>query len=127
MSKREEIAYFLLRVTAGLMFSFHGMQKMFGVFTTHSTERFSQVWFGGIIELTCGLLVAAGIFTRWAALLASGTMAVAYVQFHWKLQMGSKFLPGVNQGEMALLYAFVFLFIAARGAGLWALGGRLKS
>jgi putative oxidoreductase len=126
-SRREELAYFLLRVTTGLMFSFHGMQKILGVFG-HSTAKFpSQMWFGGLIEMVCGLLVAAGVFTRVAAFLASGTMAVAYVQFHWKLQMGPQFLPGLNDGEHSLLYAFIFLFIAARGAGIWALGLRARS
>lgn len=54
------------------------------------------------------------------AFLASGTMAVAYFQFHWKLQTGSQILPVVNRGELAVLYCFVFLYIAAQGPGKWA-------
>jgi putative oxidoreductase len=119
-----DIAYALLRIVAGLMFSFHGMQKLFGVLSQFKPPVGSQLWFGGIIELVCGLAIAAGLLTRWAALLASGTMAVAYVQFHWKLDFGGKFFPTVNQGELALLYAFLFLFIAARGGGPWSVDGR---
>ena len=118
------IAYSLLRVVAGLMFSFHGMQKLFGVLSQFKAPAGTQLWFGAIIELVCGLAIAAGVLTRPAALLASGTMAVAYVQFHWKLAFGAKFFPTVNQGELALLYAFVFLYIAMSGAGRWSVEGR---
>ena len=118
------IAYSLLRVVAGLMFSFHGIQKLFGVLSPFRPPAGTQLWFGGIIELVCGLAIAAGVLTRPAALLASGTMAVAYVQFHWKLAFGAKFFPTVNQGELALLYAFVFLYIAMSGAGRWSVDGR---
>ena len=111
-----ETAYALLRIVAGLMWSFHGVQKLFGVFTDHQPDVGSQVWIGGIIELVCGLIIAIGFsFTRWAAFLASGTMAVAYFQFHWKFQLGSQAIPTVNRGELALLYAFVFLLIAVCG------------
>mgnify|MGYP003580300017 CR=1 FL=1 len=79
----------------------------------------SQLWIGGVIELVCGVLIALGLFTRPAALLASGTMAVAYFQFHWKLSLEDyKFLPIVNHGELAVLFCFVFLLIAIRGAGI---------
>ena len=78
----------------------------------------SQLWFGGVIELVCGALIAVGLLTRLAALLASGTMAVAYIQFHWKFDFArSNWLPVINHGELAVLYSFVFLFIASRGGG----------
>ena len=112
LEKRGEAAYTLLRIVAGLMFTFHGAQKIFGVHSTFRPPAGTQLWFGGIIELVAGVAVAAGIFTSWAALLASGEMAVAYVQFHWKLNFGARFFPAVNQGELALLYSVVFLFIA---------------
>lgn len=118
-----EIAFALLRVVAGLTFSFHGMQKLFGVLSTVQPGFPTQLWFGGVIELTCGLAIAAGVATSWAAFLASGTMAVAYVQFHWKLDFGARFFPGVNKGELALLYSFLFLFIACRGAGRFSVDG----
>ena len=111
-------AYTLLRVVAGLLFMFHGMQKLFGVASDFMPKPPSQLWFGGIIELTTGLLMASGTFTRCAALLASGTMAVAYLQFHWKLDVTSiRFFPAVNKGELALLNAFTFLFFFFRGGG----------
>ncbi len=113
----ETAAYALLRVVAGAMFAFHGAQKLFHLFTDHAPAVGSQLWLGGVLELLCGSAVALGLFTPWAAFLASGTMAVAYVQFHWKLQLGAGLLPAVNRGELAALYAVVFLLVAARGAG----------
>jgi len=122
-----DMAYALLRIVAGLMFSFHGMQKILGVLPDPRQppiEIGSQLWLGGMIELTCGLAIALGLFTSWAAFLASGTMAVAYVQFHWMadkhLRFDRNFFPGVNQGELALLYSFLFLYIACRGGGRWS-------
>jgi len=76
------------------------------------------VWIGGWIELIGGLLVMIGLLTVPAAFVVSGTMAVAYIQFHWKLQLGAALLPMVNQGEMAFVYCFLFLFIACKGPGL---------
>lgn len=127
LQPRAEQAYAVLRVVAGLLWSFHGFQKVFGVLTDHRPELLSQVGVGGVIELVCGLAVAAGLFTRWAAFLASGTMAVAYVQFHWKLALGASFFPAVNKGELAVLYAFLFLYIACRGAGRWAVRGEAQA
>ena len=112
-----ELSYGLLRVVAGSMFFFHGLKKVFGVLATSQPAVGTQIWFGGVIELVGGLAIALGFFTPWAAFLCSGTMAVAYVQFHWKLQTGTQILPAVNKGELALLYAVVFLFIACRGSG----------
>jgi putative oxidoreductase len=126
LESRVESAYVLLRVVAGLMFSFHGVQKIFGVLTDHAPHFGSQLWFGGLIELVCGVAIALGLLTPWAALLASGTMAVAYVQFHWKLATSTSFFPTLNKGELALLYSVLFLFIACRGGGAWSLDRRLR-
>ena len=123
LAPRTEIAYTLLRVAAGVLFAFHGIQKLFGVLGGHQPPAFSQLWIGGVIELACGLAVAAGALTTWAAFLASGTMAVAYVQFHWKAQFGEAFFPVVNKGEAALLYAALFLYVACRGGGRWSVDG----
>ena len=84
-------SYTLLRVLSGLMFCFHGIQKVMGVLTDRTPEFGSQLWIGGLIELVCGLAIAAGLFTRSAAFLASGTMAVAYVQYHWDGALDKKF------------------------------------
>jgi putative oxidoreductase len=119
-------AYAALRIMTGWMFAFHGMQKLFGVLAPAEMPKISlvsQMGLGGVIEFFGGLLVLLGLQTRWAAFLCSGTMAVAYFQFHWKFQFNSNFFPGVNQGEIAVLYCFVFLLIACRGGGMWSLDG----
>jgi putative oxidoreductase len=118
-SRFEPPLYALLRVVAGAMFACHGMQKILGWFGAGARPAVgSQLWVGGIIELVGGVLIALGLFTRAAAFLASGTMAVAYLQFHWKLATtGGKWLPIVNHGELAVLYCFLFLYITARGGG----------
>jgi putative oxidoreductase len=123
----EAPAYAALRIVAGGMFTCHGMQKILGWLTTSAPPKVgSQAWVGGVIELGCGALIALGLFARPAAFLASGTMAVAYIQFHWKLALvGWKWLPIINKGELAALYCFVFLFIVARGAGALSLDRRL--
>ncbi len=114
-------AYALMRIMAGFMFAFHGMQKVLGVLSTFQPPVGSQFWIGGLIELLGGLAVLLGYQTRAAAFLCSGEMAVAYFQFHWKFQLGSKFFPAINQGELAVLYCFVFLYIACRGGVKWSL------
>lgn len=118
-------AYAALRIVAGAMFAFHGVQKVFGVLGSIKPVG-SQLWIGGVIELVTGVAIAFGIFTRSAALLASGTMAVAYFQFHWKFRGGADLLPAINKGELAALYAFLFLFVACRGSGPWSLDARQR-
>ncbi|MEO6709618.1 MAG: DoxX family protein [Planctomycetota bacterium] len=127
-----EAAYDFLRIVAGLMFSFHGMQKILHVLPSPEQPPIvfgSQLWLGGMIELICGLAIAFGLLTSWAAFLASGTMAVAYVQFHWapwdKGWFNAHSFPAVNQGEPALLYSVLFLYIACRGAGKASIDERL--
>jgi putative oxidoreductase len=115
--------YAAMRIVVGLLFAFHGIQKIFGVFTEFQPPVGSQLWIGGVIEIMTGLLIAVGILTTWAAFLASGTMAVAYIQYHWKFNFGSSFFPAVNQGELAVVYALLFLYIACRGAGAASIAG----
>ena len=119
--------YAALRIVAGLLFAFHGMQKVLGILTEGQPPVMSQLWIGGVIELVTGILIALGWQTRWAAFLASGTMAVAYFQFHWKFQFGAEFFPGVNRGELAVLYCFVFLYMVCRSAGPWSVDARRRS
>lgn len=125
LEKYADYAYALLRIMAGLMFSFHGAQKILGLFAATRPPVASQLWFAGIIELVGGLAVMLGLGTRLAAFIASGEMAVAYFQVHWKFQLGSHFFPIVNQGELAVLYCFVFLFIAFKGGTKWSLDKRI--
>jgi len=121
LAKYANHAYALLRIVTGFLFSFHGAQKILGVLTATQPPVGSQLWFGGIIELVGGLAVLLGFKSRVAAFICSGTMAVAYFQFHWKLQGGPALFPAINKGELAVLYCFVFLLIACRGGVKWCL------
>mgnify|MGYP001545355012 FL=1 len=120
VSRFEPAVYAALRIVSGTLFAFHGVQKLFGWLATKAPPAVgSQLWIGGVIELIGGALIALGLFTRQAAFLCSGTMAVAYTQFHWKLGFaGSQWLPIVNKGELAVVYCFVFLYIWTQGAGV---------
>jgi putative oxidoreductase len=124
LASKTEYAYALLRIVTGAMFAVHGVTKLFHMWLPPNTTLSTQMWIGGVIELACGVLIAIGAMTRYAAFLASGTMAVAYIQFHWKFAFGKNFLPYNNGGEEALLYAFVWLFIACKGAGIWSVDGK---
>jgi putative oxidoreductase len=119
MKPYEAQTFALLRIVAGLMFLCHGTQKLFGwpIGLPAGMEIPAFVTYvASPIELGTGLLIAIGLFTRWAAFLASGQMAFAYWMAH-----GTKALfPIANQGELAVLYCFAFLFIAAHGAGIWS-------
>jgi len=109
--------YAAMRVVVGFLFACHGAQKILGLFGGAPPEAPPfVVWGAGTIELVGGLLVAIGLFTSWAAFVCSGTMAAAYFLAHQKHGL----LPIQNQGELAALYAFVFLYIAARGSGRYA-------
>lgn len=120
MRSYEPQTYALLRIVTGFCFLWHGLQKLFGIpgAMPAGVPPFI-IWIAGPIELVGGTLVMAGLFTRWAAFLASGLMAFAYWLGH-----GTKaLLPVLNQGELAVLYCFVFLYVSARGPGLWSLDG----
>lgn len=121
LSPLSERAYALLRIVSGFLFAFHGVQKLLGLWTDSQPSFGSQIWFGGLIELVCGAAICLGLLAAPAAFLASGTMAVAYVQFHWKLALGADFFPAVNEGELAVVYAFLFLYVACKGSGRWSL------
>ena len=116
-------AYALMRIVVGLAFAQHGAQKLFGYFggmdgLGATAELASLMGAAGIIELAGGLLVALGLFARLAALICSGQMAAAYFMAH----AGRSFWPIENDGELAVLFCFVFLYIASRGAGAFSLG-----
>ncbi len=119
LSRYEEQAYALLRMVIGFLFACHGAQKIFGLFGELPGEMPPVLlWSAGLIELIGGTLVAIGLFTRWAAFLSSGCMAVGYFLVHQKNHL----LPIVNHGELASIYAWVFLYISTRGDGLWSVG-----
>ena len=125
-SSLQSLAGAALRFVSGAMFACHGAQKVLGWFTERPRLAVgSQLWIGGMIELVCGALIAIGLFTRPAALIASGTMAVAYFQFEWKMRTANlMFLPINNGGELAVLYCFVFLVFALSGAGAFSFDRR---
>lgn len=122
------ISWFLLRVVAGLMFFQAGGLKWFGWFggmpgaNGAAPALMSQVGIGGLLETVGGILIALGLFTRPAAFILSGEMAVAYWQFH---APGGAW-PIVNHGEQAVLYCLLFLFMAAHGAGDWSLDALIR-
>jgi putative oxidoreductase len=108
--------YALLRIVAGLLFAQHGVQKLFGWLGGEPVSLLSQRGLAGVIETFGGLAIALGAFTSPIAFLASGQMAVAYFQAH--LPRG--FWPIQNGGELAVLYCFLFLYVASRGSGKWS-------
>ena len=125
LEKYTEQSYAFMRILAALLFMFHGAQKILGFMPKYPPPEIgSQLWIGGMIELIAGLMIAIGFRTRWAAFISSGTMAVAYLQFHWALKTGPEFFPANNGGDAAILYALIFLFVACRGAGIWSLDNR---
>jgi putative oxidoreductase len=114
--------YALLRIVAGFMFALHGSQKLFGFPTGTPMTDNPMMLTAGIIEFVGGLMIALGIGTRVAAFIASGEMAVAYFMVHAK----DGFYPIENHGELAALYCFLFLYIAATGSGKLSLGSKLR-
>ena len=109
--------YAILRIVAGLMFMMHGTQKLFGWPGDGDTvELASLMGVAGIIEFVGGLMIVFGFLTSWAAFIASGEMAVAFFMSHFPQHWN----PLVNQGELAVLYCFLFLYMASRGSGVWS-------
>ena len=114
--------YALLRIAAGLAFAQHGAQKIVGLLggfgeSGGTAPLFGLLWFAGTIELFGGLLIALGLLSGWVAFIASGEMAVAYFWAHFP----RGFFPVQNRGELAVLYCFIFLYIASQGSGVWSL------
>ena len=127
LSRIEGPAYALLRIVSGLLFLLHGLQKLFGMYGGTAMPLMSQTGLAGIIELVGGVMIMIGLFASIAAFIASGEMAFAYFTVH----APKGFWPIENGGELAALYCFVFLYIAARGSGIWSVdalrgGGRRR-
>jgi putative oxidoreductase len=122
LARLSEPAYAAFRIVFGVLFAFHGAQKILGMFGGQMPPMGSQMWFAGVIELGCGLLIAIGLLAGIAAFLASGEMAAAYFIAH--APRGP--LPIQNQGELAVLYCFAFLYISARGAGWLSVDGAAR-
>jgi putative oxidoreductase len=122
LSRYTEIAFAAMRLVAGLLFAFHGAQKLFGFPGGQTATGSTLIVAAGVIEFAGGVLVAIGLLTRAAAFICAGEMAVAYFKAHaprglWPIQ---------NKGEAAVLFCFVFLFIAAHGAGRYSVDAPLR-
>jgi putative oxidoreductase len=115
LSSLEPLAYAALRIVVGFLFACHGAEKLFGAFGAHAQLHDPWMLAAGIIEFGGGILVCLGLMTRIAAFLCSGEMAVAY--FMKYAGGGMRFFPIVNHGEAAVIYCFVFFYIACHGAG----------
>jgi putative oxidoreductase len=113
----EPAFYTLMRVFFGLLFMQHGAQKLFGAFGQEQVPLASLMGLAGVIEFFGGLLIAIGLLTRPAAFICAGEMAAAYLMAHAPRSVW----PIVNEGELALLFMFGFLFILTRGGGRWSL------
>lgn len=122
MQRAGDVAFLLLRVVSGLIFVWSGGLILFGWFggmpgAESPPPVMTQTFLGGVIEFFGGAAILLGLFTRPAAFLCSGTMAVAYWQFHAPASMW----PIENQGVPAILLCFIYLYISAHGAGPWGL------
>lgn len=110
----------VLRIVAALLFLEHGAIKLFG-FPPGSPmpmpAAFTLFWLAGVIELVGGALIALGLFTRTAAFICSGEMAVAYFMGHATHGL----FPAINMGDAAILFCFVFLYLSAAGPGPWSI------
>jgi putative oxidoreductase len=125
------MTYALFRIVFGFLFLCFGLQKMFGILGGQAAPLMSLQGAAGVIETVCGLLVMIGLFTRPAAFLASGEMAVAFWYIHVSVVGMSKvgglaaLSPHLNGGVDSAAFCFAFLYIASRGAGIWSVDGAM--
>jgi len=126
MEQAKQITYFLLRVVSGFLFIQSGGLILFGWFGGMpggaKVNLMSETGIGGILEFFGGILILLGLCTRPIAFILSGMMAVAYWQFHFP----NGHWPIQNQGMAAVLLCFIFLYMAAKGAGPWSLDALIK-
>ena len=118
MNQFQEQTYAILRIVTGFLFIWHGTQKFFNFPVEYPYGPLNTLSSAAAtIEIVGGVLIMIGLFTRPAAFICSGTMAVAY----WMAHGMNALFPIANGGELATLFCFVFLYIAARGAGIWSI------
>ena len=126
LGKYSSCLYATLRIVAGLMFALHGSQKLFAWPGGNAPVPLgSLMGFAGLVELIGGLLIAFGLLTSYAAFIASGQMAVAYFIAH--ASPATVLTPLLNRGEGAVLYCFIFLFLAVAGGGSWTIDSLRRS
>ncbi len=128
LAQHKDTAYALLRIVSGFLFFCHGAQKIFGLMGGNPAELMSLRGLAGLIEVGGGLALMLGLMTGIVAFICSGQMAVAYFIAHQfrtdEAGMMLGWFPIENRGELAVLYCFLFLFIAMTGAGKWSLDNR---
>lgn len=112
----------VLRIVAAFLFMLHGAQKLFGFLGGQKPPLLSLLGVAGLLEFFGGLLLLVGLFTNFVAFILSGEMAVAYFRAHFP----QGFWPLQNRGELAVLYCFIFLYLAVAGAGPWSLDRLLR-
>jgi len=116
-----------LRIVAGLLFMQHGAQKLFGVLGGNAVELMGLMGLAGVLEFFGGLAILLGLYTRPVAFLLSGEMAAAYFMAHFSpTDFPAGWVPIQNRGELAALYCFVFLFLAAAGGGSYGVDGMMR-
>jgi len=118
-----EFLYALMRFFAGALFACHGAQKLFGVLGGQVMTSNPKMLTAGVIEFVGGILIAVGFQAGFAAFIASGEMAYAYFSAH----APNSFWPILNKGELAVVYCFVFLYIASRGSGAISIDRGMRS
>jgi putative oxidoreductase len=119
LDKYTDHTYALLRIVSGLLFMGHGIQKFFNFPTEFPYPLNPMSMAAGGIEVVGGAAIAIGLFTRPVAFLASGMAAIGY----WLVHGTQGMFPIANGGEIIALYCFIFLYVAAKGAGIWSLDG----
>ena len=131
-AKYNDVFYAVFRVVIGVLFMFHGLQKVFGLFTENGAQPIlggnlaflglNLMWVAGVIEFLGGLFIALGLFTAVAAFLSSIVMMTAFFLSHFTLENP---IPILNRGELAIVYLAAFLFIMVEGGGKYALDTKL--
>ncbi len=124
LSANSEYILAVTRILVGISFATHGGQKFFDLFSgiPHQMPE-PMLYTAGTIELVGGIMIALGLITNWAAFISSGLMAAAYFIAHF--DFSGPYLPSQNRGELAVVYCWFFLYLAAHGPGAWSLDGRL--
>ena len=122
LGRYSETIYCAMRFMLGLAYACHGAQKLFGAFGAQAATDKPLMLLAGVIEFFGGLLIALGLKAGYAGFIASGQMAAGYFMAHFP----GGFWPILNKGELAMVYCFVFLYIAAKGSGAISLDGALR-
>ena len=131
LGRYTEPIYAITRMVVGLMYWLHGTTKWFdwppGARPRGAVELASLIGVSAVIETLCGALIIIGLWTRWAAFIASGNMAVAYFLRQFPFAILPIYQPPGILGESAIFNCFFFLYVAAKGAGIWSIDSLLAN